>query len=94
MSSTLTTQLSNKMGKSYKHTPIGSVTAKRAGVMKKWKLKSRKALRRFVNTVLHLQEWIKVPHPKEYGNEWDSPRDGKSWYGYLEPHEITKENRK
>ena len=45
---------------------------------KKFKQKEHRKERRAVNQAKTLEN---IPHPKEYGNEWSSPRDGKMWFG-------------
>jgi len=37
------------------------------------------AERNIVKRLLKTEQYESIPHPKEYGNEWASPRDGKQW---------------
>lgn len=34
-----------------------------------------------VRNLLKTGQYEVLPHPKKYGNEWDSPRDGKQYFG-------------
>lgn len=67
------------MSRSYKHTPISSWCST-AG-QKKFKQQEHRAERKHVKQKLQQQQPDKINHPKEYGNEWSSPRDGKWWCG-------------
>ncbi len=84
------------MGKSKRKTPILGITTSLGH--KSFKESEHRAERSKVHTLLRnavriidnietfIQNEILLPHPKEYGNEWASPRDGKSWHGHLENH--------
>lgn len=65
------------MSRSFKKVPImgvgGTCTAQ-----KKFKQKEHRKERRAVNQAVDLEN---IPHPKEFGNEWASPRDGKLYFG-------------
>ncbi len=81
------------MGKSYKRTPISGSTSNKG--QKKFRSQENRAKRRAVSRLLHTGREI-MPHEKEYGNEWDSPRDGKHWYGegkYLHTNEKCLQTR-
>lgn len=58
---------------------------------KKFKKQEHKRERRAVN-----QSENKEISPKKFGNEWDSPRDGKTWFGRCKnwPLEYNKWMRK
>lgn len=45
---------------------------------KKYKKAEHKSERRTIKTKLSSNKEL-LPHPKEYGNEWTSPRDGKCY---------------
>lgn len=68
------------MSRSRRKTPISSICSS-AG-QKKFKKYEHKAERKKVKMLLRIGE-EELPHPKEYGNEWSSPRDGKSYFGNL-----------
>lgn len=68
------------MSRSYKKTPISGITG--AISNKPFKKQEHRRERRAVNCMLHTGKEV-MPHPKKYGNEWSSPRDGKSWFGDL-----------
>lgn len=65
------------MSRSYKHTPISSYAS--SGGQKLYRSLENRAKRRRVK--LNLIGGREMPHEKEYGNEWSSPRDGKKWFG-------------
>lgn len=68
------------MSRSYKKSPGGGVTnASKSGAQKKFKRQEHKAERRTIRSSLTTQKEV-LPHPKEYGNEWGSPRDGKTYW--------------
>lgn len=62
--------------------------------MKSWKQKEHRAERKLVKDLLSIGKWEYIPHPKEYGNEWCSPRDGKMYYGSCDREDIKVWNRK
>lgn len=45
---------------------------------KKFKQQEHKRERRAANQALDKES---LASPKKFGNEWDSPRDGKMWFG-------------
>jgi hypothetical protein len=69
------------MSRSYRHTPICAWAS--ASTQKLFKSLSNRAFRHKVNRLCHTHQFDKLPHWREYGNEWDSPRDGKQWFGDL-----------
>lgn len=80
------------MSRSKRKTPIGGMTTSTA--QKKFKEQEHRAERSKVRQDLKQNKEI-LPHPKEYGNEWASPRDGKQWFGepsyfYLARKSITE----
>jgi hypothetical protein len=55
----------------------------------KWfKRQERKALRR--RQKVCDQEGRQEPHPKEYGDPWCGPKDGKSWWGKATARDMGK----
>ena len=70
------------MARSRKKTPITANTCSESA--KKFKvLEHRRERRKARQALQNAPEEVFPPHPKEYGNEWDSPRDGKHWFGNL-----------
>ena len=66
------------MSRSRRKTPICSVCGGRVS-NKQFKIHEHRKERRAVKQALHNEQ--QLPHPKQYGNEWSSPRDGKMWIG-------------
>jgi len=66
------------MSRSRKKTPISGWGCSRSN--KKFKQQEHRRERRAVEVSLLVGE-EEMPHPKRYGNEWASPRDGKMWFG-------------
>lgn len=65
------------MSRSKRKTPrIGNCSTQGQHVFKK--VESR-ASRRCVKKLVNIGEYDNLPHDKEFGNEWVSPRDGKHW---------------
>lgn len=90
------------MGKSQRKTPIlGMAGSKRA--QKKFRTYEHQAERTKINQILNqtmnlikdaealINIELALPHPKEYGNEWASPRDGKVWHGQYKNDPTWKE---
>lgn len=68
------------MSRSFKKYPIGSYC--NPGVQKKFKRNEHQAERKTIKQQLNVCndfDNLILNHPKEYGNEWSSPRDGKVW---------------
>lgn len=68
------------MSRSFYHTAISGLAGRR-GNNKQWRSSENRAQRHFVKQLLNVGEYTDLPDPKEYGNEWSSPRDGKMWFG-------------
>lgn len=66
------------MSRSIKKTPILSFCGTKA--QKKFKVSEHQAERTNVKIKLAVAQYDSLPHPKEYGNEWASPRDGKVYH--------------
>lgn len=62
------------MSRSYRHTPIMGIAGTKS--QKEFKKKEHRKERKTVNNKLVSGYWD-LPDPREYGNEWASPRDGK-----------------
>ncbi len=69
------------MGKSYKKTPIMGHASHKG--QKKYKKSAHRAERSVVHSYILTGRYDEIPHPKTYGDEWGSPRDGKQWFGWL-----------
>lgn len=66
------------MSRSYRHFPVIGMTGK--GSEKTYKALAHRSERRAVRALL----WKYLcgdclPHPKEFGNPWGGPKDGKQW---------------
>lgn len=68
------------MSRSYKKSPVHAWCNTR--LMKQFKKQEHSRERHEVKQTLrqYLDDTV-LPHPKKYGNEWASPRDGK-WFMY------------
>ena len=73
------------MGKSYKKKPGGGNCSSRR--QKEFKVQEHQAERKIVRQQLTVAKALPLdaidpdlPHPKEFGNEWSSPRDGKQYW--------------
>src|ERR1017187_7985541 len=65
------------MSRSHKKTPIcGNCST---SGQKAFRSQENRSKRHRVKQLCHTGLYDKMPHDKEYGNEWDSPRDGKHW---------------
>lgn len=74
------------MSKSKRKTPIGGMACCGSDAQKKFRSQENRAQRRFVRVCLQIdplegQKLLTHYHPKQYGNEWASPRDGKQYWG-------------
>lgn len=67
------------MSDSKQKTPIISWTKKKSCEQKRFRQHENRAKRRCIKTKIRLQDFDNMPHEKEFGNEWDSPRDGKQY---------------
>ncbi len=70
------------MSRSYKKYPGGGLGSSKH--QKQYKQAEHRAERSKIKSTLLVGKEI-LPHPKEYGNEWSSPRDGKQYW--LKPKE-------
>jgi hypothetical protein len=69
------------MARSRKKTPISGVTCSTSN--KEFKQQEHRRERRIVHQKLLMEHYEDLPHIKQFGNEWASPRDGKMWFGDL-----------
>lgn len=67
------------MSRSKKKTPIMGMTS--GGGQKRFKQDAHRSERAKVKILLSTEQYDSLPDPKTYGNEWDSPRDGKQYFG-------------
>lgn len=68
------------MSRSFKKTPIAGIAS---GVSDKiYKVSEHRRERSTVKQMLKSEKWDLLPHPKQYGNPYDSVKDGKLWQGY------------
>lgn len=75
------------MSRSKKYTQICSNTTSTG--QKLFKMKQNRAKRKNVKTRLAIGNYD-MPHEKEYGNEWASPRDGKHYLNDVNSKWIRK----
>lgn len=70
------------MSRSKKKNPGGSVTCAgaTAGRQHRFKKQESRAKRRAINSLIKIGDTDILPHDREFGNEWASPRDGKQWW--------------
>lgn len=61
------------MSRSRRKTPIVGMTTSRSN--KSYRVNEHRAERRKARVAVQVGD--EPPHPKEYGDEWNSPRDGK-----------------
>ncbi len=66
------------MSRSYKHNPGGGWTSSLGQI--EFRKQENRAKRHKVKQLLNTEQYNKMPHEKEFGNEWDSPRDGKQYW--------------
>jgi hypothetical protein len=68
------------MSRSYRKTPIIGMTtcSSKPSAQKKFRTQENQAKRKKIKQLLHQGQEL-LPHEKEYGNEWASPRDGKQY---------------
>lgn len=80
------------MSRSKRKTPILGMTAScsRPSIQKIFRSKENRAKRREVRIKLTTNDFDLMPHEKEYGNEWASPRDGKQYCGNDDPKWLRK----
>jgi hypothetical protein len=71
------------MSRSYWKTPISGV-CRTSTSCKEWRAKENGRYRSYVRDEIHHQRYHMIQDYRgKFGNEWDSPRDGKSWFGHI-----------
>jgi len=73
------------MSRSHKKSPFISHCTLGPGAQKAYRSQENRSKRRQVKIRLVLDK--DMPHEKEYGNEWSSPRDGRSYWA-LTKHQL------
>jgi hypothetical protein len=68
------------MSRSKKKNPGGGISMLKCGEQVRFRASENRAKRRVVNALLAVGEYDHMPNEKEFGNEWASPRDGKSYW--------------
>lgn len=84
------------MSRSHRKTPIMGV-AGNSSDQKKFKQQEHQRERTLVRCLIDSENFVDMPRPKKFGNEWSSPRDGKMWFGnckYTYPEDYPKWMRK
>ena len=67
------------MSRSFRKTPIMGISGGNS-CQKYFKKQEHSRERTLVHQQLNKLD-CDLPSPKQFGNEWDSPRDGKMWFG-------------
>jgi len=70
------------MSRSRRKTPICGLSATRKS-QHAWSKGEHRRERSAVKKALHCGLYDSLPHRKQFGNEWDSPRDGKTYFGSM-----------
>ncbi len=81
------------MSRSKRKIPIIGMCSIKCGAQKKFKRSEHRRERSKVKQVLINEQYDELPHPKKYGNEWASPRDGKGYF-QIDRKELKKYLRK
>lgn len=79
------------MSRSVKKMPILGMSA---GSQKRFRQQEHQRERTLVRSLLNKSEYVNLPSPKQFGDEWVSPRDGKMWCGRCSLQELKKWMRK
>lgn len=75
------------MSRSYYHTPIMGVTGHPS--CKKWRQQENQRYRRYAKVLTHKGLYDSIsPYKGRWANEWDSPRDGKTYFGHMKYREC------
>jgi hypothetical protein len=77
------------MSRSYKKHPVGGICS--SGGQKAYRSQENRAKRTKVRQKLKKGRYDELPHEKEYGDEWLSPRDGKMYWKPTK-HELNQYN--
>lgn len=77
------------MSRSRRRTPITGMTTEPSD--KPGKVLAHRAARRLVRQTLHeTGDGDALPHPKQHGDPWLMPKDGKHWHGKRYPELLRK----
>lgn len=66
------------MSRSYKHTPINSWAGCHSALA--WRTQENRKYRAYSKNEMRHDRWEIQDYCGKFGNEWDSPRDGKMWW--------------
>lgn len=70
------------MSRSYWHTPIKAWCGKNCS--KQWRSDQNRKYRAYVHNMMAHEKYDYIePYKGRFGNEWNSPRDGKVWIGNM-----------
>lgn len=75
------------MSRSRRYTPIMGIAGGRSRSCKSWRSKENRRYRKYIRNRMScryidpLESWDLLPYKNKWGNEWDSPRDGKQYFG-------------
>lgn len=79
------------MSRSYWHTPIKAHAGQNCS--KGWRTDQNRKYRAYVRNLMSHEQYDDIePFCNRFGNEWDSPRDGKSWCGDIKYRECPHNN--
>lgn len=67
------------MSRSYWHTPIKANAGQNCS--KEWRSKQNRKYRAYCKNRMRHEEYELPSYTCSFGNEWDSPRDGRNWCG-------------
>lgn len=68
------------MSRSYYHTPIMGITGRKS--CKAWRSQENRRYRAYCKNLMRHEKYDDLPDYKgRFGNEWDSPRDGRFYFG-------------
>lgn len=70
------------MSRSRRKSPWVSLCSAKG--QKLFRSKENRKHRKQAKEKIRKDECDKIPHVKEFGNEWKSPRDGKIWLGFFD----------
>lgn len=74
------------MSNSYWHTPIKAVAGQNCS--KEWRSKQNRRYRHHCKQKVRTGQYELPNYNGYFGNEWDSPRDGKYWIGDIRHREC------
>lgn len=78
------------MSRSYYHTPIMGVTGRPS--CKSWRTQQNRRYRAYWKNLMRHGKYDDIQDYKgKFGNEWDSPRDGRTYFGEMKYRECIEE---